>query len=130
MSDERYCAEQLMHYFSTYGLESMGIDRSGIPAYVPTEQLDMPEGMIPTEKIVVIEAVGDGKCVELIDNFLLSVRAPSDTQVELITPILKYASLPTDNIRSFEIQIIKHSQDKTVPSNPVSFLRYLVYKSF
>ena len=129
MSDERYCAEQLMHYFSTYTLESIGIDRSGIPAYVPTEQLDMPEGMIPTEKIVVIEAVGDGKCVELIDNFLLSVRAPSDTQVELITPILKYASLPTDNIRSFEIQIIKHSQDKTVPSNPVSFLRYLVYKT-
>ena len=36
MSDEEYYANQIMHYFSTYGLENLGL--KSIP-YIPAKEL-------------------------------------------------------------------------------------------
>ncbi|MBR1454495.1 MAG: hypothetical protein IJ593_07600, partial [Lachnospiraceae bacterium] len=128
MSADEYFAHQIMHYFSTYGLEELGVDRTNIPAYIPVEELELPKGLINIDKLSVIRIADTKECVELIDKFLKNTVAPSKKSVELIKAVIGYATVNVDEIKSFELQILKHDIDGTVPSNNIQFLRYVVYK--
>lgn len=117
--------DQLAHYMTTYGAESVGVK---MPAYVPIQSLELPENMFNENfKAVVIQILPDENCIAMFDNYLKNLTAPSENILEHVKNLLPCAKIATDDIKSFEVQIIKHDMDGTVPSNPISQLRYLVY---
>lgn len=125
MSEEKYFMEQILHYFSTYGAELMGLKPV---TYIPVEELDLPDVEFNISQITVITARELYVIEEMIDKFVSNTVAPSKRMIEDIRPLLDYISIPTDNIASFEIQVMKHDKDGTMPTNVVSGLRYLIYK--
>lgn len=124
MSLTKRLVDQITHYLTTYGAEAMGVR---IPTYVPVQALDLPTTKGSKTKLVVIRVLPPAACVERLDNYLKTLTAPSPVIVELIRTILPMATVQTDDIKSFEIQVMKHKMDGTVPTNPVNLLRYLVY---
>ena len=126
ISPEQHLADQLMHYFSTYGLESLGLSAQ---PYVPIQELQIDGWDIKTDKLVVIRLVDNDTIIELINKFAANTVAPSQRIIDDFVPLMKYITIPTEEIKSFELQIIKHDMDGTVPQNPINFLRYLVFKT-
>lgn len=126
ISPEQHLVDQLMHYFSTYGLESLGLSAQ---PYVPIQELQIDGWDIKTDKLVVIRLVDNDTITELINKFAANTVAPSQRTIYDFVPLMKYITIPTEEIKSFELQIIKHDMDGTVPQNPINFLRYLVYKT-
>lgn len=127
ISPEQHLAEQLMHYFSTYGLESIGLNAQ---PWIPTQDFQIDGWDVRTNKLVVIRLLSnDEDIVKLIDKFAASTVAPSERLITSFKPLMKCITIPTDDIKSFELQVIKHELDDTVPTAPISFLRYLVYQT-
>lgn len=119
--------DQMLHYFSTYGAESMGIE---IPTHLPIKNLNIPETIINKNTIftvIRIEAYSD--IIKRINDFVATVKAPSTTQINYIRLLLKYTTIPDiDKVTSFEVQILLHDYKATMPQNPINFLRYIIYK--
>lgn len=124
ISLERRIREQLAHYLSTYGADQMGIH---VPTYIPFRHLDLPEPNIKNLSFVVIREMPFKDCVLLLNDYLKNLVAPSHDVGEDIKVLLSLTTLKTDEIKSFEIQAMKHKMDGTVPTGPVNQLRYLVY---
>lgn len=119
--------DQLAHYLTTYGAESMGIK---VPTYVPIQALELPENHYNKDfKVTVIQILPDEDCIARLNAYLKSLTAPSPQVMENVKTLLSFTTIATDDIKSFEIQVIKHDMDGTVPSNPVSQLRYIVYRT-
>ena len=51
MTEEEYYTHQILHYFTTYGAELLGID---IPTYLPSEVLQLPEESPIPEKLTLV----------------------------------------------------------------------------
>lgn len=117
--------DQILHYMTTYGAEAAGIK---IPTYVPVQALNIPKNSIKNgfKFTVICEATIDA-CIERLNDYLKSLTAPSEEIKRYLMPILGLTTVKTDDIKSFEIQVIKHKMDGTVPQSPVNQLRYLVY---
>ena len=126
MAPEEYFFHQLLHYFMTYGAEAAGVD---IPTYVPVEELRLPEGMLPAGKLTVIRALPDGELVKQMNCFALTTKAPNARQKEAMRLFLPYVATATEDMASFEFQVMAHEARGTVPEDPVSVLRYLIYRT-
>ena len=126
MSPEEYFFHQLLHYFTTYGAESAGVD---IPTYVPAEKLELPEGMLLVTKLTVIRALSDEELRKQMNLFAMTTKAPSDGQKIAMEQFLPYVTVAPESMLSFEFQVLAHDYRGTVPENPVSVLRYLIYKT-
>ena len=125
MDPTEYLAHQLFHYFSTYGAESLGY--KAVP-YVPFQALDLPDGLkIPAKNIVLLRAVETYKIEDSVNHFLETVSAVSPAQKNRIEKLMPLSNMPADKVKSFELQVMKHKMDGTVPSDPVNFLRFVVY---
>lgn len=127
MSVEERVFDQIMHYISTYGADQLGV---GMPTYIPAQALtDIPEALWGNKnfKFVVIQFMTNKDCVERLNKYLTTLTAPSAAIRESIEILLPLATLDTDDIKSFEIQVMQHQRLGTVPKNPVSQLRYLVF---
>lgn len=126
MDPREYVMHQIAHYFSTYGMEMMGLKAR---TYVPVQDLDIPDNILPFKRMTVIRLVSGGDMVELINHYALVTTAPSKQRIEQFKPLMEYLTIKTDDIKSFELQVIKHDMDGTVPAVPQNFLRFLVYKT-
>ena len=117
--------QQIMNYFSTYGLESFGLTAA---TYIPEEALDLP---LPKtdRKLTIIRAANNGTIFDAIDNFAANVVAPSPRMVTFFKELLEFVSIDTEKIKSFELRVMKHAFDGTVPADPTEFLRYLVFRT-
>lgn len=126
MDPREYVLAQIAHYFSTYGMEFFGLNAC---PFVPLQDLDIPDTMLPYNRLTVIRLVSGSMMLKMIDNYALNTVSPSPDRIEQFKPLMEYLTISTDSIKSFELQVIKHDLDGTVPTNPQSFLRYLVYKT-
>lgn len=126
MAPEEYYYHQVLHYFTTYGAESAGVD---IPTYVPAEALELPEGMLPVHQLTVVQALPEEALVKLTDRFAVTTKAPNEQQTAAMQLFLPYVTVSTESMTSFEFQVMAHDYRGTVPENPVSLLRYLIYKT-
>ena len=124
LENEDYYAEQILHYFSTYGLERMGLN---IVPYIPAETLELPKNF-NGGKINVIRMLDNVDVVDIVNNYLRTLKAPNSMLMSDIKRILTLATLPTKDILSFEVQILKYDLDNAVLENPITFLRFIVYK--
>ena len=121
---EQLVWEQLINYFSTYGLESMGLTAS---PFIPVEDV-LPEEMRPEiKKFVVVRIVSEKEAVELVNNYLKVTQRPKADNMIYISEFVEVTTIDPDDIASFEIKCLYCDIRKIYPKKNQDLLRYLVY---
>jgi len=123
--------EQILHYITTYGFESLGIyDKESV--YIPCEELNIPE--LETDKIPLLVIRGYTK--EEIKNkvmiLLQSGIALKQETINNIIEILRIVEIEESEIAKVlnrEIKIMLYDHFQIIPKNAIEFLRYLIYKN-
>lgn len=118
-------AEQIAHYFSTYGLEAGGY--RALPL-VPVEELIADPNARPSFKsfrpILVMSSIG---AQSVIDTTLRSTKAPHRMKMKYYEEYVKNTTLADSDIASFELRIMWYKHNNTVPQNGQDFIRYALY---
>lgn len=118
-------AEQIVHYFSTYGLEAASY--RALPL-VPVEELIADPNARPSFKsfrpVLVMSSIGAQK---VIDTTLRSVKAPHRMKMKYYEEYVKNTTLTDKDIASFELRIMWCKEHDTVPQNGQDFVRYALY---
>ena len=126
---EQLVIEQLIHYFTTYGFEAMGIyDKNSV--YIPNEKLELPDSEGIT--LTVIRGYTKAELKEKIMSLLQAGITLNEDTINDIVDIALFVGIDDSDISS-----IKNKETKTIlydyldlfPGNPNEFLRYIVYKS-
>lgn len=124
---ETLVAQQLMHYFSTYGLESLGVF-SNETIYIPAEKLELPESSEDIE-MTVIRPFTKKEVSEKLMTLLTSGIALSRTTIEAIKDLSDLIPKDRfDEIKNREVKIFLYDKYNVVPSDAEEFLRYLIYR--
>lgn len=126
MDPDTFYSQQILHYFTTYGRELFGMTAR---PWVPVERLNLPVFQFNVNNVAIIRAAELETIQQAIDKYAANTVSPSKSIVETFRPLMHRISIKTDDIKSFEFQVMKHDMDGTVPSDPTSILRYLVYKT-
>lgn len=118
-------AEQIAHYFSTYGLEAAGY--RALPL-VPVEELIADPNARPSFKsfrtVLVMSSTGAQK---VIDATLRAVKAPHRMKMKYYEEYVKNTTLADTDIASFELRIMWYKEHDAVPQNGQDFIRYALY---
>lgn len=124
---EDLVAEQLVHYFSTYGLETFGL--KAIP-YIPPEALNLDlDASVNKRGFTVIKVVDKLTAIQYIDNYFKTTLAPNKMFIEDIVKLLRYTTLEPEEIASFELKCAQYNRIGLVPIDGTTFLRFLVYET-
>ena len=126
---EQLVTEQIIHYITTYGFEALGIYNKDT-VYVPLEELSIPE--VETINFVVIKGCYREEIKEKLLALLQSGIALKEDTQKAIIDIALYLNLNETEVRNAknsEVKVALYSALGIVPSNPVEFLRYLVFVS-
>lgn len=116
--------EQIKHYISTYG------SNFSDEVYIPDEILDISD---LTLNYKVIKSYTKKELIEKALNMLSSSIALTRDTIKLILDFLTedmgYAFDGSENIKNKEAVVMIADEFNIYPTNPVEFLRYIVYKS-
>ncbi len=125
---QKLLANKLLHYFSTYGMESLGIfDRDLV--YIPNDVLELPADAKPI-KITIIDALDKAE-IEFRANKLIQagVALSEETVADLMTAAdFLDIELKVDDVPNKEFAVRLCEQLNILPKNPVQFLRYMIYR--
>jgi len=124
-SIEQLFVEQLVHYFTSYGL---GLTGSSV--YVPSEQLDLPisEGF----HLTVIRGYTKEELKQKAMFLAESGMALAEVTLNDLLDVFKYVNITIhdiEQIQNKEMKIRLYEYFKVIPKDPVEFLRYIVFKS-
>lgn len=127
-SIEQLVAEQIVHYFSTYGMESIGFSSVN---YIPVEKALINLDSVPSiDAFTVVHVLTDDEFKHEIINYICNVSAPHKDSIGYITRLARYVSdIDVDSIKSFEVKTIYCDINNTVPSDSQNFLRLAIYKA-
>lgn len=118
-------AEQIAHYFSTYGLESFGLRAAPI---VPVEELIADPNARPSFKSFrTVYVMTDVSVQKVIDTTLSATKAPHRMKMKYYEEYVKNTTLTDKDIASFELRIVWYKEHNTVPQNGQDFIRYALY---
>ena len=128
-SEEDLLIEQLFHYFTTYGFESLGI-YSANTVYIPAEKLNVPKlkGKI---KLTNITPITEKELKEKVWDLITSSIALSKTTIQDILNLSEYLGVTKDNIDEItnrELKVALYDELGLIPENNLEFLRFLTYK--
>ncbi len=127
-SIEELIFQQIIHYFTTYGFENLGIYNSD-KIYIPREQLEIPE-LEEDIEMVIIKPLTTQEISNKIMTLLTSGIALSKDTIASIMVLSDFISKDNfTSIRNREVKIALYDKYNLVPSNPDEFLRYLIYKT-
>jgi len=128
---EELIMEQICHYITTYGYESLGIyDESTV--YIPLEKLDIPK--LDTDKMFLVVIKGytkeelKGKLITLLGS---GIALKEDTKKDVID-VATYVGITekeVSEIKNKEVRAALYDYLGMVPENPIEFLRFMIYKS-
>ena len=127
MTDNDYYAHQIMHYFSTYGLENYGLEP--VP-YIPGKEL---WGEVATDncKIKVYRMLSNYEFGISLRDYIMSIKNPNNSYKDLYIDILRYVNelygINDNDIRGYEIKVLYYNICNVYPKNPIDFLRYVIY---
>lgn len=127
-SIEQLFIEQIFHYLTTYGFEAMGVNSDYV--YIPDEVLEIPE--IKDIKLVVINGYTKEELKYRLLKLLNSGIALSEKTKQDIIDVSLYVGLSDEQIKDIknkEVRIVLYDYLDLVPSNPIEFLRYIIYKA-
>ena len=124
-SREELFIHQILHYLTTYGT-----DFTSDFVYFPAEELQLPDvGKLP---IRVIRGLSHEelveKCLEMLASGVALEEATIDAVLELLG-VLNYQFTSVDHVLNKEARIKIIAQTGIYPSQPVEFLRYLVFRA-
>ncbi len=149
---EKLIAQQITHYFTTYGLENLGLfDRDVV--YVPNEVLDVPVNQLPNIEtptgflksdlpLTVIHAIDRDRLLAKVIE-LASGIALADSTLTHLTTIITTLLPKTDTNNSNKANAIEsllsrienrelgtrlNEYYQLVPSAPLDYLRYVIYQ--
>lgn len=126
---ETLIAEQLVHYFSTYGLESVGLSAH---SYIPAEQLFVDLDEKPSiESFTVVRILPKEMCKTLATDYLLSLKSVNNnvTPPSSIRALLEFTEVDPEQLASFEVKCIAYDLFHKIPQEPTDWLRYVIYKT-
>lgn len=120
-------AQQLIHYFTTYGLEDLGMYNEDL-VYIPREKLEVPE-LEEDIKLIPINKITELNLADRLQTLLTSGIALSKQTIADIMVLSDYLDKNKfDDIKNKEVKIALYEKYGVVPSNNMEFLRYLIYK--
>lgn len=125
---EKLVAQQLLHYFTTYGLESFDLYNQDL-VYIPKEKLDIPdlESDIP---LTVIRKIDEDTLNEKLMTLLTSGIALSKQTVRDVMTLSDYINKDDfDKVKNREVKIALYDKYGVVPTDAHEFLRYVTYKT-
>ncbi len=129
-SIEQLVLEQIMHYFTTYGFESLGIYNES-SVFIPKEDLEIPE-LKEGFKFVIIKGYTNEELKQkVIDLLSTGIALKEDTMKDIMTIInyVGFSAAEIEKISNREIKIQLYDRLGIVPENPTEFLRYLIFKN-
>jgi hypothetical protein len=120
--------QAVIHYFTTYGFEQLGIYRENT-VYIPCEALELPDIQedIP---LVVIKAMNAKEILEAIINLGSGIALAQETLNDIMT-IVKANQFDggfVEDVQNRELKALLYDYYGLVPSEPAEFLRHLVSK--
>ena len=126
-SIEQLVTEQIIHYFSTYGLEFFGYyDDNYI--YIPPEELEIPERVAVLKIHGLPKQVLISKCFSLLSSGV----ALEQTTIEDLLAVLDecdYQWTGDEEIKNREAQAIIISRTGILPTSPDTLFRYIFYQA-
>ena len=125
---QKLLLNKLMHYFSTYGAEDLGIfDRELV--YVPNDALELPADAKPV-KITVIDAIDDAEIQTRAVKLIQSGAALSEETIDSLVTVVKFLGikLNVDDVPNKEFAVRLCDLLKILPADPVQFLRLMIYR--
>jgi hypothetical protein len=129
-SIQQLVVEQIIHYFTTYGFEALGIYNSD-SVYIPQEQLDVPE-LKDGIRLVVIQGLTKDELKEKLLTLLNSGVALSEKTVADVLDVAQFVELnqdQLDSVKNKEVKAALYDYFGVVPSKPIEFLRFVVYRA-
>jgi len=127
---EQLVLEQILHYITTYGFEYFGIcDKDSV--YIPRERLELPLLDVDGFSFVVIKGYTNSELKEKLMK-LLNMGALKEQTVKDVVDIATFVGITEKdikNIKNRETKIALYEYLDILPSDPIEFLRYLIYKT-
>ena len=127
---EQLVAEQIIHYFTTYGFKALGIyDKNSV--YIPNEELEIPE-IKEDIKLTIIKGYTKEELREKLLKLLDFGIALKEETINDIVEVALFVELNEEeiaDIKNKEVRTIMYDYLRLIPSNPTEFLRFIVYKS-
>ena len=126
---EDLIAQQLIHYITTYGFESLGFYDQDL-VYLPKEKLEIPELVVDSIELLPIKPITEKELTEKLMILLTSGIALSKQTVSDIMVLSDYIDKDRfDEIVNREIKTTLYDKYNIMPRNPEEFLRYLIFKT-
>lgn len=122
-------AQQMVHYYTTYGFESLGIFDNDL-VYLPKEKLEIPELSDEDIEFIVIHPILKEELTQKLMDLLVSGIALSEQTVKDIMKLSDFIDKDRfDEIKNKEIRIALYDKYNIMPRNPEEFLRFLILKT-
>jgi hypothetical protein len=128
---EQLVLEQIVHYFTTYGFEFFGI-YSPDSVYIPKEELKIPDIDMDNINFTAIRGYTKEEFKDKLLRLLSSGIALEKETIDDVVDVALWLELDEKDIKSIknkEATVVLYDHLNIVPSDPVEFLRYIVYKS-
>lgn len=125
---EDLIAQQIMHYITTYGFESLGIYHEDL-VYIPKEKLEIPELDVDNIELITIKPYTSEQLTEKLMGLLTSGIALSEQTVKDVMVLSDFIDKNRfDEIVNREIKTTLYDKYNIMPRNPEEFLRFLLFK--
>lgn len=127
---EDLIAQQIIHYITTYGFESLGLYDSDL-VYIPNEKLEIP-GLDKDSGVefITIKPITENELTEKLMVLLTSGIALSEQTIKDIMVLSDYVDKDRfDEISNREIKTALYDKYNIMPRNPEEFLRFLIFKT-
>ena len=125
-TEEELLTHQLVHYFSTYGLESLGLYNEDT-IYIPKEVLNIPIKL----GFKVIKAVSNEELINKCKSLLESGAALVQDTITKLLDILEALGYPLNNVdcKNKEARVLIIDRTGILPQSEDELFRYIYYKA-
>lgn len=125
---EDLIAQQMIHYITTYGFESLGMYDSDL-VYIPREKLEIPELDLENIEFITIKPLTSDELTEKLMTLVTSGIALSEWTVEDVKVLSDFIDKNRfDEVSNREIKTYLYDKYNIMPKNPDDFLRYMLFK--
>lgn len=127
-SMEELVTQQIIHYITTYGFETLGIYREDA-VYIPHEVLELP-AIQENLALTVIKAMDAQELLGRIISLGSGIALSQETLYDIVAIVLdnNFDSGFVQNIGNRELKALLSDFYGLVPTEPVEFLRHLISK--
>jgi hypothetical protein len=123
-------AQQVLHYITTYGFESLGLFEDGT-VYVPAERLDIPKVDVENLPLILIGALTPSEILDRIVKLGSSSVALSGGTLDNLMCLVEgfgyhpdFVTLITNREFRSRLNVLYN----IIPDQPVEYLRYVIMK--